>query len=68
MPSTENDYDRWHRLSAAVEFALQIHDTQMRRGAGTPYVGHLLGRQLGAGGSGSNGTESSIAGTEGRGV
>jgi GTP pyrophosphokinase len=43
MPSTENDYARWHRLSAAVEFALQIHATQTRKGAGTPYIGHLLG-------------------------
>ena len=34
---------RWRALSAAVDFALEIHADQVRKGADTPYIGHLLG-------------------------
>jgi (p)ppGpp synthase/HD superfamily hydrolase len=34
---------RWSRLSAAIAFALEIHADQTRKGAETPYIGHLLG-------------------------
>ncbi len=34
---------RWTNLSDAVAFALDIHADQTRKGADTPYIGHLLG-------------------------
>lgn len=34
--------DRWSRLSQAISYALDIHASQQRKGAGTPYIGHLL--------------------------
>jgi GTP pyrophosphokinase len=33
----------WSRLAGAVTFALEIHAAQVRKGAETPYIGHLLG-------------------------
>ncbi|MGH7086643.1 MAG: HD domain-containing protein [Acetobacteraceae bacterium] len=35
--------ERWHRLADAAKYALAIHADQERKGAGTPYIGHLLG-------------------------
>jgi GTP pyrophosphokinase len=34
---------KWRRLAEAVAFALDIHAAQVRKGAETPYIGHLLG-------------------------
>jgi GTP pyrophosphokinase len=34
---------KWARLAEAVTFALDIHAAQVRKGAETPYIGHLLG-------------------------
>ena len=34
---------RWGRLADAAAFALEIHADQTRKGAETPYIGHLLG-------------------------
>jgi GTP pyrophosphokinase len=39
MPTTDRS---WHRLSAAIAYALEIHATQLRKGTTTPYIGHLL--------------------------
>ena len=36
------DPARWTRLSSAIAFALDIHAEQTRKGAETPYIGHLL--------------------------
>jgi GTP pyrophosphokinase len=33
---------RWERLSAAIAYALAVHADQERKGAQTPYIGHLL--------------------------
>ncbi|MDE2200303.1 MAG: HD domain-containing protein [Rhodospirillales bacterium] len=33
---------RWERLSAAIAYALMVHADQERKGAGTPYIAHLL--------------------------
>ena len=33
----------WTRLADAIAFALDIHAAQKRKGAETPYIGHLLG-------------------------
>ncbi len=33
----------WHRLAAAADYAFAIHSDQVRKGAETPYIGHLLG-------------------------
>ncbi len=33
----------WRNLAASVEFALQAHARQKRKGTETPYVSHLLG-------------------------
>ena len=41
--STPPDPARWRRLSDAAAHALAIHADQVRKGAGTPYVAHLLG-------------------------
>ncbi len=38
----QNDHP-WASLSEAIDFALDIHATQMRKGTDTPYVSHLLG-------------------------
>jgi (p)ppGpp synthase/HD superfamily hydrolase len=35
--------DGWNRLAEAVGFALEVHTLQVRKGADTPYVSHLLG-------------------------
>jgi (p)ppGpp synthase/HD superfamily hydrolase len=35
--------DGWRRLAKAIEFALEIHAQQKRKGTDTPYVSHLLG-------------------------
>lgn len=37
------DHGRWRRLAEAATYALAIHARQERKGAGTPYVAHLLG-------------------------
>ena len=34
---------KWARLADAITYALNIHAAQMRKGAETPYLGHLLG-------------------------
>lgn len=34
---------KWDRLAGAVTYALDIHASQIRKGAMTPYIGHLLG-------------------------
>ncbi len=34
---------RWRRLTDAAAFAMTIHADQVRKGANTPYLGHLLG-------------------------
>ena len=34
---------KWARLADAMTYALDIHSAQVRKGANTPYVGHLLG-------------------------
>jgi GTP pyrophosphokinase len=34
---------KWARLAEAITYALNIHAAQMRKGAQTPYIGHLLG-------------------------
>ncbi len=34
---------KWARLAEAVTLALDIHAAQVRKGAETPYIGHLLG-------------------------
>lgn len=34
---------KWERLAKAVTYALNIHAAQTRKGAETPYIGHLLG-------------------------
>lgn len=34
---------RWGQLSEAAAFALTIHADQIRKGANTPYIAHLLG-------------------------
>ena len=34
--------ERWQRLADAIAHALDIHASQQRKGAGTPYIGHLL--------------------------
>jgi (p)ppGpp synthase/HD superfamily hydrolase len=34
--------ERWRHLSDAAAHALAIHADQVRKGAGTPYIGHLL--------------------------
>jgi (p)ppGpp synthase/HD superfamily hydrolase len=41
--SSPADRARWTRLSSAIAFALDIHAEQTRKGAETPYIGHLLG-------------------------
>ncbi len=33
----------WQRLADAAAFAMTIHADQIRKGAETPYIGHLLG-------------------------
>jgi GTP pyrophosphokinase len=33
----------WKRLAQAVEYALEVHAEQKRKGTDTPYVSHLLG-------------------------
>lgn len=33
----------WRHLAAAIEFALETHAQQRRKGTDTPYVSHLLG-------------------------
>ncbi len=33
---------KWERLAQAVTYALDIHAAQLRKGAQTPYIGHLL--------------------------
>lgn len=40
--SAQTHSPRWERLAHAATFALKIHADQVRKGAGTPYVGHLL--------------------------
>jgi len=35
--------ERWRRLANAATFAMSIHAEQTRKGAETPYIGHLLG-------------------------
>jgi (p)ppGpp synthase/HD superfamily hydrolase len=32
----------WSRLAAAATYAMEIHANQLRKGANTPYIGHLL--------------------------
>ncbi len=34
---------KWRRLAEAATFAMTIHADQIRKGAETPYIGHLLG-------------------------
>ena len=34
---------KWTRLAEAITYALAIHAAQLRKGAETPYIGHLLG-------------------------
>jgi (p)ppGpp synthase/HD superfamily hydrolase len=34
---------KWARLADAITYALDIHSAQVRKGANTPYIGHLLG-------------------------
>jgi GTP pyrophosphokinase len=34
---------KWRKLADAAAFAMEIHATQTRKGAETPYIGHLLG-------------------------
>ncbi len=34
---------KWARLADAMTYALDIHSAQVRKGANTPYIGHLLG-------------------------
>jgi GTP pyrophosphokinase len=34
---------KWARLADAIAHALDIHAAQIRKGAETPYIGHLLG-------------------------
>ena len=34
---------KWRHLANAITFALDIHAAQFRKGAETPYIGHLLG-------------------------
>ena len=34
---------KWARLTEAITYALVIHAAQVRKGAETPYIGHLLG-------------------------
>ena len=41
--NTPGDPAPWSRLADAAAYALTIHAEQERKGAGTPYVAHLLG-------------------------
>ena len=34
---------KWRHLADAITYALDIHAAQLRKGAETPYIGHLLG-------------------------
>lgn len=43
MNNLINTQQKWARLANAVTYALDIHATQTRKGAETPYIGHLLG-------------------------
>ena len=41
--SSSTTSPRWGRLMDAAAFAMTIHADQVRKGADTPYLGHLLG-------------------------
>jgi len=43
MSENANIEQKWARLAEAVTFALDIHAAQVRKGAETPNIGHLLG-------------------------
>jgi (p)ppGpp synthase/HD superfamily hydrolase len=38
-----NGIAAWTRLASAIAYAFDIHAAQTRKGAETPYIGHLLG-------------------------
>ena len=41
-PPPDSAVPLWDRLSQAAAYALRVHARQQRKGAGTPYIGHLL--------------------------
>ena len=43
MTEAAQNNERWRRLADAATFAMGIHAEQTRKGAETPYIGHLLG-------------------------
>ncbi len=43
MTEAVQNNERWQRLANAATFAMTIHAEQTRKGAETPYIGHLLG-------------------------
>lgn len=43
MNETTSAPGLWRKLTDAAAFAMEIHATQTRKGAETPYIGHLLG-------------------------
>ena len=43
MTYTDSIGRKWRHLADAITYALDIHAGQLRKGAETPYIGHLLG-------------------------
>ena len=43
MTYTDSIARKWRHLADVVTYALDIHAAQLRKGAETPYIGHLLG-------------------------
>jgi (p)ppGpp synthase/HD superfamily hydrolase len=43
MNYLESVQQKWSRLAEVITYGLEIHAAQRRKGAETPYIGHLLG-------------------------